>query len=109
MEVSFVEALNIIIKYQNGTRKVSLVVRCPLFIGVLEFHCNTINCFFVGEEIGFYFAWMTYYSRCILIPLFIGLVMFILRPSDCTVDTDAYLPFYSIIVAIWAVLFLVVR
>ena len=29
-------------KYQNGTRKVSLVVRCPLFRGVLYkgFHCT---------------------------------------------------------------------
>ncbi len=31
-----------IIKYQNGTRKVSFVVRCPLFRGVLYkgFHCT---------------------------------------------------------------------
>ncbi len=30
IEVSFVEGSFNIIKYQNGTRKVSLVVRCPL-------------------------------------------------------------------------------
>ena len=35
IEVSFVEGSFNIIKYQNGTRKVSLVVRCPLFRGVL--------------------------------------------------------------------------
>ncbi len=35
MEVSFVEGSFNIINYQNGTRKVSLVVRCPLFRGVL--------------------------------------------------------------------------
>ncbi len=35
MEVSFVEGSFNIIKYQNGTRKVSLVVRCPLLWGVL--------------------------------------------------------------------------
>lgn len=64
---------------------------------------------FVGEEVGFYFAWMNFYSRAILVPLFVGLVMFVLRPKDSTVDTDAYLPLYSILVATWAVLFLVVR
>ncbi len=40
--MSFVEGSFNIIKYQNGTRKVSLVVRCPLFKGVLYkegFHC----------------------------------------------------------------------
>ncbi len=42
IEVSFVERSFNIIKYRNGTRKVSLVVRCPLFRGVLYkgFHCN---------------------------------------------------------------------
>ncbi len=40
-KVSFVEGSFNIIKYQNGTRKMSLVVRCPLFRGVLYkgFHC----------------------------------------------------------------------
>ena len=41
MEESFVEGSFNIIKYRNGTREVSLVVRCPLFRGVLSkgFHC----------------------------------------------------------------------
>ncbi len=44
IEVSFVEGSFNIIKYQNGTRKVSLVVRCPLFRGVLYkgLHCTCI-------------------------------------------------------------------
>ncbi len=33
MEVSFVEGSFNMIKYQNGTRKVSLVVRCPIYTG----------------------------------------------------------------------------
>ncbi len=32
IEVSFVEGSSNIIKYQNGTRKVSLVGRCPLYV-----------------------------------------------------------------------------
>ncbi len=41
IEMSFVEGSFNIIKHQNGTNKVSLVVRCPLFRGVLYkgFHC----------------------------------------------------------------------
>ncbi len=35
IEVSFVEGSVNIIRYQNRTRKVSLVVRCPLFKGIL--------------------------------------------------------------------------
>ncbi len=35
IEVSFVEGSFNIIKYQNGTRKVFLIERCPLFRGVV--------------------------------------------------------------------------
>ncbi len=43
MEVSSVEGSFNIIKNQNGTRQVSLVVRCPLFRGVLYkgVHCSS--------------------------------------------------------------------
>ena len=64
--------------------------------------------YITGEEIGFYFAWMGFYSKAILLPLLIGLLLFLLRPQGSTVDTDAYLPFYSVFVATWAVLFIVV-
>ncbi len=46
MEMSFVEGSFNILKYQNGTRKVSLVVRCPLFRGFVVV-CN-IYCKFDG-------------------------------------------------------------
>ena len=41
-EVSFVEGLFNIIKYQNGTRIVSLVVRCPL-LGCTDLYCLSIT------------------------------------------------------------------
>lgn len=63
---------------------------------------------YFGEEIAFYFGWMNFYSTCIILPTVIGLAMYVLRPKDTTVDTDPYLPFFSVIMAIWAVLFLVV-
>lgn len=56
----------------------------------------------------FYFAWMNFYSTCILVPAVLGLLMYFLRGAGTTVDTDAYLPFYSVFMAIWAILFLVV-
>ena len=45
IEMSFIEGFFNIINYQNGTRIVSLVARCPLFRGVLYkgFHCNPFN------------------------------------------------------------------
>ena len=62
----------------------------------------------LGEEVAFYFAWMNFYSTFVIIPAIIGLFMFLLRPSGNDVDTDAYLPFYSVFIAIWGMLFLVV-
>lgn len=62
-----------------------------------------------GEEVAFYFGWMDFYSTCILIPLILGLVMYLVRGQETTVDTDPYLPLFSVFMAIWAVLFLVVR
>ena len=62
----------------------------------------------LGEEVGFYFGWMSFYSKFIGVPLVIGLAMYILRPRGITVDTDPYLPFFSIVMALWGVLFVVV-
>ena len=56
----------------------------------------------------FYFGWMNFYATCIIIPALVGLAMYLLRSSDTSVDTDPYLPFFSVIMAIWGVLFLIV-
>ena len=61
-----------------------------------------------GEEVGFYFGWMFFYMKFICAPLVIGLGMYALRPGGITVDTDPYLPVFSIVMALWGVLFLVV-
>ena len=65
-------------------------------------------CMAAGEEVGFYFTWMKFYSSFVFWPAVLGILMFLFRPSDATVDTDAYLPFYSVFMALWGVLFLVV-
>ncbi len=51
---------------------------------------------------------MQFYSLCALVPAVVGVAMYALRSSDDTVDTDPYLPFFSVFMSIWAVLFLVV-
>lgn len=56
----------------------------------------------------FYFGWMHFYSTYMIMPAVVGLAMYFFRPSGITVDTDPYLPFFSVFMAIWAVLFIVV-
>ena len=56
----------------------------------------------------FYFSWMQFYSLCALVPAIVGVAMYAMRSSGDTVDTDPYLPFFSVFMSIWAVLFLVV-
>jgi len=51
---------------------------------------------------------MNFYSNCIAVPAVVGVVMYLLRGSHQNVDTDPYLPLYSVFMAMWAVLFLVV-
>ena len=51
---------------------------------------------------------MSFYSRCAVVPAVVGVAMYLLRSSDVTVDTDPYLPFFSVFMSMWAVLFLVV-
>ena len=67
------------------------------------------ECVIAGEEVGFYFGWMCFYLKFICFPLIIGLVMYLLSLRGVTVDTDPYLPFFSVIMALWGVLFTVVR
>ena len=46
--------------------------------------------------------------KFICAPLVISLGMYVLRRDGITVNTDPYLPFFSIMMAMWGVLFLVV-
>lgn len=51
---------------------------------------------------------MCFYLKFICAPLVIGLAMYVLRPRGVTVDTDPYLPLFSVVMALWGVLFVVV-
>lgn len=76
-------------------------------IWILSVGANWYTCVLsTGEEVGFYFAWMKFYSMFILLPALVGFLMYVLRPGDISVDNDPYLPFYSMFIAIWGVLFL---
>ena len=62
----------------------------------------------LGEDLAYYFGWMNFYTLCIIAPAIVGAAMYLFRSPDDTVDTDPYLPLFSVVMAIWGVLFLVV-
>ena len=45
---------------------------------------------------------------CVTVPALIGVALYAFRPAGVSVDTDPYLPFFSVIIAVWGVLFVVV-
>ena len=62
---------------------------------------------YYGEEIAFYFAWMNEYTRWLLVPGCMGLVIFVVRMfRGDTVDTCDLTPFHGLGTFLWAVLFL---
>ena len=64
---------------------------------------------FAGEEVGFYFALKCFYLKFISVPLAIGLAIYALCLYGVTIDNDHCLPFFSVIMALWGLLFIVVR
>ena len=98
------------------TSIISLIYNCTSHEGHVATHFRSwdqmnfksVSFVYAGEEVGFYFTWMKFYSSFVFWPAILGILMFLFRPSSATVDTDAYLPFYSVFMALWGVLFLVV-
>eukprot|EP00741_Cyanophora_paradoxa_P005511 tig00000889_g5343.t1 len=58
-----------------------------------------------GEKIGFYFAFMESYTRAVVVPALCGAGVYIAQKATGVTDLWA-VPFYSIFVVVWAVLFL---
>lgn len=58
-----------------------------------------------GEEVAFYFAWMSYFTWSLLPIALFGLVLFLHRPKGVTVDDSPYLPAYAILMALWTIVF----
>ena len=62
-----------------------------------------------GEEIAFYFAWMSYFRWALCIPSVFGIFVYFWRNPGITVDDNFLLPLYALFMVVWAVFFIVVR
>lgn len=60
---------------------------------------------YFGEAIAYYFGFLAFYNRALLIPAIGGIAFFIYQMVDARVDVDA-VPAYAILVALWATIFL---
>lgn len=61
---------------------------------------------YFGEKIAFYFAWMELYTRWLLMPSVVGLLVFISQVQRKTLD-DPVAPWYAIFMALWTSAFLI--
>jgi len=61
---------------------------------------------YYGEEIAFYFAWMSFLSKWLLIPGIFGVITMAQRWwRQDTIDEDEYTPFYGLGCFIWAIVY----
>lgn len=61
---------------------------------------------YYGEEVAFYFAWMKFYIKSLLLPGVSGLIIFMNRyVQGGSIDTDPLTPFHGLFTFIWAILF----
>ncbi|XP_028413837.1 anoctamin-8-like [Dendronephthya gigantea] len=63
---------------------------------------------YFGEEIAFYFAWMSYFRWALCIPSVFGIFVYFWRNPGITVDDNFLLPLYALFIVIWAVFFIVI-
>lgn len=61
---------------------------------------------YFGEKVAFYFAWMELYTRWLLVPSAVGLVLFALQVSSQKID-HPLAPLYAVFMALWTSAFLI--
>ena len=69
---------------------------------------HVILLFCIGEEVALYFAWMKFFSTFLCYSATVGMIMYFMRPSGASIDNDPYVPLFSLFMAVWGVLFLIV-
>ena len=95
----------------NDDKKYSRVSQCLdwlwniSFFGVLSQPLDAIAEYF-GENVAFYFAWVQFYTKWLILPSIAGFWLFILQVQSGSID-HPLLPFYSLFMAVWATFFLV--
>lgn len=60
---------------------------------------------YYGPQIAFYFAWLYQYTYSLLLPALVGIAVYIHQTLFQDVDST-YMPYFAIILALWATLFL---
>ena len=60
---------------------------------------------YFGEMVGFYFAWLEFYTHWLVLPAIAGTGLFIVQMWYGTVDVE-YVPLFSLFMALWSTLFL---
>ena len=72
--------------------------------GMLNQPLDAISEYF-GENVAFYFAYLQFYTKWLIIPSIVGVGLFVLQVQAGTID-HPLLPFYSMFMAVWATMFL---
>ncbi|XP_048585783.1 anoctamin-8 [Nematostella vectensis] len=63
---------------------------------------------YYGEGVALYFAWMTCFTWTLVPVAVLGAMLYIFKPKGVTVDDNPLLPFYEVLMAFWAITFLVI-
>ncbi|TMW62806.1 hypothetical protein Poli38472_005424 [Pythium oligandrum] len=61
---------------------------------------------YYGERVAYYFAWMEMYTRWLVVPSIVGLILFILQVTSKTLD-HPLASIYAIFMALWTSAFLI--
>jgi len=60
---------------------------------------------YYGEEVAFYFAWMSFLTWALFPVAIFGVALFLHRPKGITVDDSPYLPAYALLMAFWTIIY----
>jgi hypothetical protein len=72
--------------------------------GLLSQPLDRIAAYF-GETTAFYFGWLEFYTRWLLLPAVAGVLLFLAQMYHGTLDVP-YVPLFSLFMAVWSILFL---
>ena len=61
---------------------------------------------YYGEHVTLYFAWLSFFTGWLWVPGIAGVLLWLLQPSDMTVDRSPWAPIFSLLIVVWGVLFL---
>ena len=64
--------------------------------------------YILGEAVAYYFAWMNFYTTCVLIPAILGIVMYLFCTDGVDIHFNPYLPIFAYFMAIWGVIYTIV-